>query len=298
MEYAGEYTGPYWSNGRIQESVEWGDKDPKSQLDWLSRQHDSAYAHFKDAKHREAADLVYMREAKKLAGAFPELAGQLVGYGNYTGRQLAKLGQDVALTTKLTGNPLLGVVKYGIGGISDSYKRINGTYLKNELSDVNRFYKTDPFDKPRPNTRTDVQLVGSLERTKGKGGVTAVASDGQKNAGIVAGRPVRDDSLKSRTFVASLNAPRKTEAGPEPIVVGRNSWFQRMKKKKRKKNIVEPLEERIQRLTLGQRRHFDNYENTRKDAMSSKLKTKPRAFGFNRIDVVRSQANCDKNLFQ
>lgn len=295
MDYTGEYTGPYWSNGQIQESVEWGDKDPKSQLDWLSRQHDSAYAHFKDSKHREAADLLYMREAKKLAGRFPELAGNLVGYGNYTGRQIAKLGQDVALSTKFTGNPLLGVVKYGIDGVRDSVRRINGTYLKNELSDIDRFYKTDPFQKPRPNTNAGAaHLVGSLERTKGKGGVTAVASDGQKNAGIVRGRDVK----KNETFspiVASLNAPHKTEAGPEPIVVGRTSWFHKLRKKKKKKNNIEPLQDRIQRLTLDQNRRFDNYNKTQKNALGSKLKTKPPAFGFNRIEAIRSQAKCDKN---
>nr|UHS71980.1 MAG: hypothetical protein 2 [Luteoviridae sp.] len=296
MEYTGEYTGPYWSNGKIQESVEWGDQDPKSQLDWLSRQHDSAYAHFKDAKHREAADLLYMKEAKQLAGRFPELAGSLVGYGNYTARQIAKLGSDVALSTKLTGNPLLGVVKYGLGGISDSYKRINGTYLKNELSDIKDFYKTDPFNKPRPNTSAGAtHLVGSLERTKGKGGVTAVASDGQRNAGIIPGRPIRDDRSHERIFVASLNAPHKTEAGPEPIVVGRIPWFHKLRKKKKRKNNIEPLEARIQRLTLGQEKKFDNYNKTQKNAKSSKLKTKPPAFGFNRIEVVRSQAKSNKN---
>jgi hypothetical protein len=294
MDFAGEYTGPYWSNGKIQESVEWGDQDPKSQLDWLSRQHDSAYAHFKDAKHREAADLLYMKEAKKLAGKYPELAGNLVGYGNYTGRQFAKLGQDVALSTKLTGNPLLGVVKYGIGGIQDSYKRINGTYLKNELSDIEGFYKTDPFNKPRPNTGAKAVMVGSLERTKGKGGVTAVASDGQRNAGIVCGGPIRNDGPKSRTFVASLNAPRETEAGPEPIAVGRSPWFRKLRKK-RKKNNIEPLTARIQRLTLGQEKRFDDYNKTQQNALSSKRKTKPPAFGFNRIEVVRSQALRDKN---
>lgn len=297
MEYIGEYTGPYWSNGKLQESVEWGDKDPKSQLDWLSRQHDSAYAHFKDSRHREAADLLYMREAKKLAGRYPELAGNLVGYGNYAGRQLSKLGSDVAFSTKLTGNPILGLVKYGVSGIVDSAKRINGTYLRNETSDIEKFYKTDPFNKPRPNTSAGaVNLVGSLERTKGKGGVTAVVSDGQRNDVRVVGCPTADNSRghKSQTLVASLNAPRETEAATEPIAVSRTSWFGKLRKKKKKNNVVMS-EQRAQKLIAGQRRRLDNYDKTQKNALSSKRKTKPQAFGFNRVDVVRCRALRDKN---
>ncbi len=50
------YTGPYISNGKLQESVPFGDKTPKDELDALSRLHDSAYAKWDDRLHRSVAD--------------------------------------------------------------------------------------------------------------------------------------------------------------------------------------------------------------------------------------------------
>nr|UHS71998.1 MAG: hypothetical protein 2 [Luteoviridae sp.] len=275
MNYTGEYTGPYWSDGQVQESVEWGSKTPQSELDWLSRQHDSAYAHYKDGKHREAADLIYMREAKKLAGRFPEIAGSLVGYGNYTGRQLGQLASDVAMSTKLTGSPLLGVLKYGAGGIVDSYKRINGTYLKNELADVQKYYGTDPLKMSKPLSihEPNEKLV---ERGSGRGGsdMALVVNDGQRNDTTVLGRPRLPKG--ERLVVASLNAPASNEQAQAqcPIAVTHTSAFQRLRKKfrKKKKNRVESIEERVQRLSLAQAQKFDKHTQLRKQALASKPK--------------------------
>ncbi len=294
MNYAGEYTGPYWSDGSIQESVEWGGKTPQSELDWLSRQHDSAYAHYKDSRHREAADLIYMEEAKKLAGRFPELAGNLVGYGNYAGRQAIKLLSDAALSTKLTGNPLFGVLKYGIQGIRDSAQRINGTYLKSELEDINKFYGTDPHKMRKPGN-----LVRDTEKLlNGGAGVALVTNDGQKSGTIISGRPQRPSDVRestvqpTRKFVAPLNASASNEQAQalHPIAVTKTSLFQRLKKKKKKKNHVESLEDRVKRLTLAQASHFDNYNKIQKTALASKLKKKPTAFGFNRVNKIRVKA--------
>lgn len=294
MNYAGEYTGPYWSDGAIQESVEWGSKSPQSALDWLSRQHDSAYAHYKDVRHREAADLIYMREAKKLAGRFPELAGSLVGYGNYTGRQFGKLAADVGLATKLTGNPLLGVVKYGLGGLRDNMQRINGTYLKNELSDVTKFYDTDPHKMSKPLSTVPTKVV---ERPRSGGsGVALVVNDGQKNVIHVGGRP-RLPVKGERQSIASLNASASNEQvqALHPIAVSKTSLFQRLRRKRKKKNRVESLEERAQRLTLAQKSHFDNYTNTHKTALASKPKNKQRALGFDRSGAVRIKVRQEKD---
>lgn len=305
MNYIGEYTGPYWSDGKIQESVEWGDRTPQSELDWLSRQHDSAYAHFKDSRHREAADLLYMREAKKLVGQFPELAGNLVGYGNYTGRQLGKLLSDVGLSTKLTGNPLLGVVKYGLGGIKDNFQRVNGTYLKNELRDVNQFYGTDPLKLSRPKplvqdlelgSRRPKTLVSENERvSKGSRDLPSVMNDGQKSGVIISGRPTRIEpagptAQPTRKFASPLNASASNAEVREPIAVTKTSLFQRLKRKKKKKNRVESLEDRVKRLTLAQASHFDNYIKTQKQALESKPKKKIKCFGFDRVDKVRVKA--------
>lgn len=84
LPYVGNanYTGPYLSDGKIQESVAFGEEEPASQLDALSRLHDTAYATYKDFGHLTAADSIYNEEAKKLESKFPQLAGQIVLYGN------------------------------------------------------------------------------------------------------------------------------------------------------------------------------------------------------------------------
>ncbi len=301
MNYIGEYTGPYWSDGKIQPSVEWGESTPQSQLDWLSRQHDSAYAHFKDSRHREAADLIYMREAKKLAGQFPELAGNLVGYGNYAGRQVKNILSDVGLATKLTGNPLFGVVKYGVDSLANNVKRLNGTYLKNELEDVNKFYGTDPYKMRKPADKVEGSLekiLNSRNSVRGASGVALVENDGQRRVVSNGGRPPRPQEPRVSTVQATpviatpLNASASTEQvqAQHPIAVTKTSLFQRLKRKKKKKNRVESLEDRVKRLTLAQASHFDNYNNTHKTALNSKLKNKHPAFGFNRVDKIRVKA--------
>ncbi len=298
MNYTGEYTGPYWSDGRVQESVEWGKSTPQSELDWLSRQHDSAYAHYKDSRHREAADLLYMREAKKLAGRFPELAGNLVGYGNYTARQFGILANDAALSTKLTGNPLLGVVKYGVGGLVDSYKRVNGTYLKNELADVEKYYGTDPLKMKKPPAKEPIKLV-EPKVGRGASAVALVENDGQRNAILDRGRT--RNPRQGEQVVASLNASASNEQAQaqQPIAVTKPSLFQRLRRKNKKKNRVESLEDRIKRLTLEQTRLFDKHAELQKAALASKPKQKQRALGINREDAIRikvKEKQCNKNI--
>jgi hypothetical protein len=148
-EYTGNYTGPYWSNGLVQNSVEWGDKTPTSALDYLSRQHDSAYAKFKDDAHREAADIIYNEEAKKLEGKFPSLAGNLVLYTNLIERRATKTAKNVANGAKFFGLPgaLGGLIYTAAGNIVDASKMIDGKYLKDELKHVRDYYEIDPRKK-------------------------------------------------------------------------------------------------------------------------------------------------------
>jgi len=75
------YTGPYLSDGRFQSSVANGKAPPRSKLDALSRDHDSAYALSRSEKDRRKADLVYYRKTRTM-GWFPRLAGNIVLYGN------------------------------------------------------------------------------------------------------------------------------------------------------------------------------------------------------------------------
>ncbi len=93
QDYAGNYTGPYWSDGKIQESVPFGKSRPTSRLDALSRYHDTSYALYDDFGRRTAADSIYNERARKLPGNFPKVAGGLVQYGNFTYRSLKNLSK-------------------------------------------------------------------------------------------------------------------------------------------------------------------------------------------------------------
>ena len=130
MEVQGNYIGPYWSDGKWQESVAWGSSDPKDELDYLARLHDTAYATYKDEKHREAADLIFNEKAQALAKKFPSLAGNLVQYGNYTERALKRTAGNVASGFKLGGpiGALGGLVYTGVQNIVNSNKMLSGTY--------------------------------------------------------------------------------------------------------------------------------------------------------------------------
>jgi len=140
-QFSGNYTGPYWSDGKIQSSVEFGETDPLSELDALSRLHDTAYAHYSDRAHREAADLIYARDSKILAEKYPELIGNIVQYGNYAGRQTMQLAKDVSM---VPGFPLVGLGKFAITNLFNANKMVKGTYLKDEEKDVRDLYDRDP----------------------------------------------------------------------------------------------------------------------------------------------------------
>ena len=147
----GNYVGPYWSDGKTQSSVEWGNKEPTDALDDLARKHDAAYAHYKDRPHREAADALFAEEARKLTqkygkgwAADPKVAATLVQYGNYATRQAAKLGEYTKYGTSGIAGNLIGAGRFVIGNLLDANKMVNGTYLKQERNDVQKFYGTDP----------------------------------------------------------------------------------------------------------------------------------------------------------
>jgi len=130
------YTGPFWSDGKVQTSVPFGEAEVKSKLDALSRLHDTAYATYQDAGHRKAADSIYNKEANKLRGLYPHLAGDLVVYGNHASDALSNLA-----TASSTG--LLGLV---YGGIKNMYNL--NDYMINERKykkDIEDLYAKDPM---------------------------------------------------------------------------------------------------------------------------------------------------------
>jgi len=82
------YTGPFVSDGRFQESVADGRAPPKSRLDVLSREHDAEYYRARQMQNRAAASLARRRAdfvyfgATRSMGWFPRFAGDLVLYYN------------------------------------------------------------------------------------------------------------------------------------------------------------------------------------------------------------------------
>lgn len=165
-QFAGNYTGPYWSDGKLQPSVEFGTADPQSELDALSRLHDTAYAHYKDRAHREAADEIYEREAKALVGKFPSLAGNMVLHGNYLARQAKQLASDTML---FPGLPLVGLGKFALTNLWNANKMVHGTYLEKEKKDVEALYGRDPMAKSKspPRGNDDKRETTALGLPKG-----------------------------------------------------------------------------------------------------------------------------------
>ncbi len=75
------YIGPYWSDGQFQSSVAYGRLRPRNRIDYAARYHDTAYALYKDKRHRRAADKVF-HDAVSREGRIGETLGDAVWFGN------------------------------------------------------------------------------------------------------------------------------------------------------------------------------------------------------------------------
>ncbi len=145
----GNYIGPHWSNGEFQESVEWGDKPPQSDLDLLAYYHDSAYAKYKDDDHREAADKLFAEEARKLGYSMADISAVLVQQGNMTKRSFDRTLRNVALGEKVGGAPgaLLGLIYTGVENIFKANDRLPGGKFESVVKEVQDYYATDPHKR-------------------------------------------------------------------------------------------------------------------------------------------------------
>lgn len=123
------YTGPYISGGKIQQSVKFGDAEARSLMDYYSRLHDTAYAEFKDRKHRYAADLIYYEKVKELVGMYPALASRAVKYGN--------------IATSFATNPF-GFFKDHLWGVAKAREEIERLYAQDPHHD---YYQHKLFRK-------------------------------------------------------------------------------------------------------------------------------------------------------
>jgi len=204
--FSGNYTGPYWSDGKFQTSVEFGGSTPQSELDKLSRLHDSAYAHWPDRAHREAADEIYNEQAHKLASQFPELAGNLVLYGNYGARQAKQLASDF---TSYGGLP--GLIKFGVTNLYNANKMVNGTYLSKEKSDVSAFYNTDPKKgdsafQSKPSAKKITPFAEAQENARREARATVPTSNSSTSKAILdAGKTLKNAVVSAYNKVSKPN---------------------------------------------------------------------------------------------
>lgn len=128
------YTGPFWSDGKIQNSVEFGLSPTYDEVDTASRLHDSAFAHFGDARHRRAADKIYQTTLSNVSGFKSALVRNLPLYGNFLGSDLSGLLAPMSFL-----NAALAI--YAISELEDEFRQ--GKYDK-EIADVMKYYTTDP----------------------------------------------------------------------------------------------------------------------------------------------------------
>jgi len=152
------YTGPGWSDGRVQWSRKFGASKPKDYLDSQSRLHDTAYAHFKDNAHRRAADVIYERNLRHEGGIGGAISA-LPLYGNYA----LTRAQDIA--TNVGGGLVKGGAIGAVGGLVRSginYVGDMNDWLQNRekyVREVEELYRQDPmygnmvyYPKPRRQT--------------------------------------------------------------------------------------------------------------------------------------------------
>ncbi len=81
LPYLDNYTGPSWSDGKLQASVPFGKKKPRSKTDHLSREHDTGYALCSNDACLDSADRLYYDSTRSMS-LLPRLLGDAVYYGN------------------------------------------------------------------------------------------------------------------------------------------------------------------------------------------------------------------------
>jgi len=155
------YTGPFWSDGKLQESVAFGNKMPLNDLDRASRLHDSAYARFKDERHRLAADSIYQESLGRIDGTAAKLLAGVPLYGNYTKNRIVGYGEAMASGLKFGGLPgaLGGLLVHGVKSIHQLHDQLlNGDKYKKT---VREYYATDPLKDTHQNYGVEINDTSS-----------------------------------------------------------------------------------------------------------------------------------------
>jgi hypothetical protein len=171
-----QYTGPYISDGKLQESVEFGMSKPDDIVDRASRLHDTAYAHFSDTEHRMAADAIYYETLRNVPGLKAAAARSAVMQGNQVLRGIRDAMQLAPLMTFGVPGMLAGLAYWEGKNILSAqdmidngrkYKRdVLELYMRDPLIDEPGFQKPivypspDSFYRQEPKAGTPIMKVG------------------------------------------------------------------------------------------------------------------------------------------
>jgi hypothetical protein len=90
LPYFDNFTGPYWSDGKLQGSTSRPKKKPLTKLDWHSRDHDSEYALCDSLSCLDDADWDYYRRTRNMSLG-PKIIGTMPLVGNAPLRMVYKL---------------------------------------------------------------------------------------------------------------------------------------------------------------------------------------------------------------
>jgi hypothetical protein len=276
----GNYIGPGWSNGEMQESVEWGDMDPKDELDLAAYFHDSAYAKYKDAYHRAAADRRFAKDTQHLQGVLATVARNAVLYGNHTKDRSTDLAENVGAGAKYGGleGALAGLVYSGAKGIYEQVRGLHGGYERDD-KEIEDYYATDPrkragmfapkaeavsepkvkFDKPQQPAESDQKNVNDLNKTQNLRDAKRAFDRARIKQREIEEQPrqtVNDKPLVHTQDEIIVNEPR--------------NFFTRIFKRKKKKNKTVP-DNKINEQIEKQRKLFQNYQKLKNDAENSAL---------------------------
>jgi len=259
----GNYIGPMWSNGKFQESVEWGDLSPTDELDLAAYYHDSAYARYKDASHRRVADQIFAEQVKDLPGGKAAIARLAVTHGNTIVNGLKRLTTNSAFGA-VTGAAALGIVYSGLQNMKDSYDMLPGGKDEKSKKEVLAYHETDPYKRQNMFKKPAGKPAGAVIQE-------TVATHDHMGGPIIHGKPTETEKQDKVSFQQS-QTPAPDEAG----IRDPRSMFQRLfKRGKKKKNKVVPMEteeQRNKRLSEAQNARFKKHLKLRDAALKSSLK--------------------------
>lgn len=290
----GNYIGPGWSNGEMQESVEWGDKEPQDELDLAAYYHDSAYAKFKDKRHRQAADIQFYEATKHLKGDLAKTARNAVVYGNNTKDRLFSISEDVATGAKYGGlaGAVGGLVYNGGKATYEFVRGLHGGYDK-DAKDVRDYYATDPYKRQNMKFTTQEikdaqklrdQIINDMNITQRRVKSTqeAANTNAAARAEMHGPLPVGVQNYGNDTRVSGTvergapthNARLQPHMLQEsPVVVNDpRSFFKRIfKRKKKKRAAVLPEPDLSPAVIERQRQLFAHHQKLKRDAENSAL---------------------------